>query len=100
MEKVSLLQESEINLLKSDSKGVFEKEQAEFIDIAIHDLDAPLRKLLLLVGMLNEKLAPDNEAGAYMNRIKSCAGDMRSLIDDLAVLAKLSPDKREFTSCT
>ena len=39
----------------------FEKEYADLVDLAVHDLDAPLRKLTLLVGMLTSKLLADKD---------------------------------------
>ena len=67
----------------------FKNEYAEFIDLAAHDLDAPLRKLSVLVEKLagNEKeISADKQA--YLQRINSCLSDMRSLVDNLALLSR------------
>lgn len=58
--------------------------------MAAHDLDAPLRKL----GVLIEKVAAEcqqerrDNVEAYMKRINRCLGDMRSLIDSLTILSR------------
>lgn len=101
MEQTPFLKEGEIKIQHTGSAvtSVSEKDYADFIDMAVHDLDAPLRKLSLLVGMLMDKLSPDKDTQVYIERIENCVGDMRSLIDDLSVLAKVSSGKREYTSC-
>src|SRR6266496_4859145 len=100
MEKTPYFTEGEIKLLhQSSHENAVEKEYAEFIDIAVHDLDAPLRKLNFLVGMLTNKLAAEEEAQSYIERIENCVYDMRSLIDDLSVLAGITPRKKELTFC-
>jgi light-regulated signal transduction histidine kinase (bacteriophytochrome) len=99
MEQTPFLKEGEIKMPHQDAAGsVLEKDYADFIDMAVHDLDAPLRKLSLLIGMLMDKLSPDKDTQVYIERIESCVGDMRSLIDDLSVLAKVNSGKREYTS--
>jgi signal transduction histidine kinase len=79
-----------------------EKDQNEFVDIAAHDLDAPLRKLSLLVDTLLEKHKQGNGAdiSPYVPRIQKCVGDMRSLIESLAVLSRAgisSPSSKQVT---
>jgi signal transduction histidine kinase len=70
----------------------YKKEYAEFIDIAAHDLDAPLRKLGVWVERLTAKYAHDEteEVQGYVQRISTSLVAMRSLLDDLAILSKLS----------
>src|SRR5688572_19932216 len=65
------------------------KEYAEFIEIAAHDLDAPLRKLSLLIDMMNNKYSslPGEDVQSYIIRINTCITDMRALIDGLASLS-------------
>jgi light-regulated signal transduction histidine kinase (bacteriophytochrome) len=100
MEQTPFLKEGEINMQQqSAAVSALEKDYAEFIDMAVHDLDAPLRKLTLLVEMLVDKLSPDKDTQVYIERIGNCVGDMRSLIDDLSVLAKITSGKREYRSC-
>ena len=100
MEKTPYLREDEtIVQHESGGENPFEKEYSDFVDLAVHDLDAPLRKLSLLVGMLTNKVSADKEQQLYVERIGSCIDDMRSLIDDLYVLGKLNAVKPEFKSC-
>lgn len=64
----------------------YKKEYAEFIDIAAHDLDAPLRKL----GVLVERATADQPTGReYVQRIHKCLADMRAMVDSLAALSRL-----------
>ena len=99
MEKMPYPKERESMMQQNGSVSDFEKEYADFIDLAVHDLDAPLRKLTLLVGMLTSKLLADTDMQTYIERIGNCIGDMRSLIDDLSVLGKITSDEIEVTSC-
>jgi len=86
----------------------YKEEYAEFIDIAAHNLDAPLRKLSVLIERLtasdpdknrdeknrdnSQKSHPDNyrEREAYITRIRTALDDMRSLIDSLATLSRVT----------
>src|SRR6185436_8852947 len=81
---------------------VNKKEYTEFIDLATHDLDAPLRKLTTLFEMMVSKfstIGSDEELQRYVQRIGTCIHDMRSLIDDLSQLSRLTSDKNRYTSC-
>jgi signal transduction histidine kinase len=77
--------------------GAYEKEYIDFIDLAAHELDAPLRKLSLLTERLTEKLelaSQNKDVHAYIERINSCVSDMRSAVDSISVLAKTASEKR------
>ena len=71
---------------------IYQKDYAEFIDIAAHDLDAPLRKLSLLIERLTHKYKtePGSDMQDYFSRIQTSLTDMRSLVDSLARLSGLS----------
>jgi signal transduction histidine kinase len=73
----------------------------EFIDIASHDLQAPLRKLGVLTERLTSKYKDNNnpEIEEYVRRINTCITDMRSLIDGLGELANVIPEKSDYASC-
>ena len=79
----------------------YKKEYAEFIEIASHDLDAPLRKLSYLVEKVTSKYEkdPEEEVQTYVNKIETCLADMRSLIDSLAKLSRVTADKKESVPC-
>ena len=84
------------------SPDTFEKDYNDFIELAAHELDAPLRKLTVLVEMLTNKFeTPSQDKGvqSYIERIDGCVNDMRSLIDELSLLAKVRTDKRNYASC-
>ena len=70
----------------------FQREYAEFIEIAAHDLDAPLRKLSLLVDVINKKYSETQgeDVQPYITRINTCIHDMRSLIDCLTLLSSVT----------
>jgi light-regulated signal transduction histidine kinase (bacteriophytochrome) len=81
---------------------LYNKEYTEFIDLATHDLDAPLRKLTTLFEMMTSKfpnVAGDEEVQRYIHRIGACINDMRSLIDDLSKLSRMTVDENKYTSC-
>jgi light-regulated signal transduction histidine kinase (bacteriophytochrome) len=70
----------------------YKEEYAEFIDIAAHNLDAPLRKLSVLIERLTNKQdsGKEEEQQAYITRIRTALDDMRSLIDSLATLSRVT----------
>ncbi|MGZ8525384.1 MAG: sensor histidine kinase [Chitinophagaceae bacterium] len=71
---------------------IHQKDYAEFIDLAAHDLDAPLRKLSLLIERLTHKYQtePASDMQGYFTRIQSSITDMRTLVDSLSRLSGLS----------
>jgi len=77
------------------------KDYAEFIDLAAHDLDAPLRKLSLLIERLayKSKTEPVKDFSDYISRIQTNLAEMRLLIDGLAMLAKINSAIPEKVSC-
>ncbi len=75
----------------------------EFLELAVHDLDAPLRKLVLLTERLEEKciaISLPDDLQPYLSRISSCANDMRSLIDDLHSLTSINSQQTNFSTCS
>lgn len=76
----------------------YQEEYGEFIDIAAHNLDAPLRKLTVLMDRLTQK-HNDEESKNYVQRIRNCLSDMRSLIDSLATLSRVSSANLKIESC-
>lgn len=78
------------------------KEQfTDFVEAAAHDLHAPLRKLSVLIERLTSKyhLQPDDGANEYINRIQTCIGQMKSLIDGLIELASANGQVAEIEPC-
>ena len=78
------------------------KDYAEFIDLAAHDLDAPLRKISLLL----ERLSYKSKAGTvsdiddYIGRIQANLAEMRFLLDSLTMLAKVNSTTPEKIFCS
>lgn len=68
------------------------KDYAEFIDLAAHDLDAPLRKISLLLERLAHKSKSESipDIDDYIGRIQGNIADMRLLVDSLANLASIN----------
>jgi len=72
------------------------KELSEFNYVASHDLQEPLRKIQTFISRLEEKEAESfsNKGFQYLERIKTAADRMRSLIDDLLQFSRTNkPDK-------
>lgn len=67
------------------------KEYTEFIELAAHDLDSPLRKLSVLLERIAKKseAAPDETMNNYLQRAANSVADMRGMIDALTLLARL-----------
>ena len=81
----------------------YKKNYSEFIDIAVHDLQAPLRKLSVLIERLTTKYTDvsenDTEAEEWVTRINGCITNMRSLIDGLSELAGVTADSMKCGPC-
>lgn len=77
------------------------KENEEFILIASHDLQAPLRKLSTFVERLIHKSSETlgSDALLYIEKIQSTLATMRSLIDDLSALSEISEADFHFVQC-
>lgn len=77
------------------------KENEEFIHIAAHDLQAPLRKLSTFVERLTHKSRDvlTGDMQLYLQKIESTVAVMRSLIDDLSVLSDIATANVEFVKC-
>lgn len=73
----------------------------DFIEAAAHDLQAPLRKLSVLVDRVFTKHESefDENAKEYIDRIGSCINQMKSLIGGLLELAKADAISVNNESC-
>jgi light-regulated signal transduction histidine kinase (bacteriophytochrome) len=102
-ESVVMLFPNEQNDINEDKVGQlslaledYKKNYAEFIDIAVHDLQAPLRKLSVLIDRLTTKYTEvsqsDGQVQEWITRINGCITNMRSLIDGLSELSDVTPD--------
>ena len=77
------------------------RENEDFIHIASHDLQAPLRKLSTFVERLTHKSNNilGEEALLYIEKINVTLAHMRSLIGDLSVLSDIAEASMDFTKC-
>ena len=100
METVSQIKIDEI--AAQQLKQAYENEYMDFVDLAAHELDAPLRKLTILTERLSTKFdtaTHDKEIQPYLERMQHCISDMRCLIDELSVLGRLVSGSTQFASC-
>lgn len=90
-----------INMV-DQSFDVYQKEYIEFIDLASHELDAPLRKISLLTGRLTEKFdsVPENkDVHSYLDRLNRCVQDMQSVVESMTTLSKVASARLRVTTC-
>lgn len=78
-----------------------EKEWSGFIDTASHDLHAPLRKVSVFIERLTAKYKTVSDEGVqeYIKRIETSLDEMRSIIDGLSNLARVSSNPVKYSSC-
>ncbi len=81
------------------SASNYQKDYAEFIELAGHDLDAPLRKLSVLVERLVARIDPVGDIAGYITRIQASLADMRSMIDGLSMLAAFTSSEVKQERC-
>ena len=75
----------------------YAKEFEDFSAIASHDLQEPLRKIIVFAGLLESKNPNfDNQSVDYLKRMKSAASRMKSLVFDLMAFTKLGSIKNSF----
>lgn len=98
---------------KTDSKNLFSPKESlrtedsyqehyiQFIEMAAHDLQAPIRKLGVLTDLLINKIRAlkDEEAEKYILRIHSSIDTMRSLIESFTELSKAIPETMVYETC-
>lgn len=79
----------------------YRKDYAEFLDLAVHELDSPLRKLNVLVEKLGEKYESGQvEQGRdYLKRAQASLLSIRSLIDSLYQLSLLDSEDMLLAEC-
>ena len=77
------------------------KELEEFVFIASHDLQEPLRKISTFATRLKEKHINDiNESGMiYLHKMISASSRMRTLLNDLLTYSRITSKTRPFEKC-
>jgi PAS domain S-box-containing protein len=88
------LRQSTIQLERSNH------ELQDFAYVASHDLQEPLRKIVVFGERLKEKKIEDlgPEARDYLDRMQKAAARMQTLINDLLTFSRVTTKARPFTS--
>lgn len=70
----------------------------EFVYVASHDLQEPLRKISTFTERINTKYKEslDEEGQSYLKRVLASAGNMQTLLEDLLDFSKLSFGEKKF----
>ena len=69
----------------------------EFVGISSHDLQEPLRKIIILGDRLKTKINPiDKDANNYLDRIQNAASRMKALVEDLLLYSTMENQARSF----
>ena len=75
------------------------KELQDFAHIASHDLQEPLRKIIIFGDRLESTIQSSNEKGrSYLSRMQKSAGRMKSFIEDLLHYTKVEMKASPFES--
>jgi two-component system, chemotaxis family, CheB/CheR fusion protein len=74
------------------------RELQDFAQVASHDLQEPLRKILSFGDRLKTKAGPslDDQCGDYLNRMLNAASRMQTLITDLMTFSKVETTAQSF----
>jgi len=70
------------------------RELEQFATIASHDLQEPLRKIMVFSEMLKDTISP--EGADYLNRLQASVKRMQSLITDLLCLSRVNRKGQPF----
>ncbi len=76
---------------------VYAKELEDFSSIASHDLQEPLRKIIIFGDRLRSRIPPaDEQSKDYLERMQTAALRMRNLVDDLLQYSRTGADEKLF----
>jgi signal transduction histidine kinase len=89
------------SLKTEPGKEEYKQMYNELVEIAAHDLKAPLRKLAVFTDRLTAKFSTPGkeEVNEYVHRIHSCINEMNELIDALTEYAGLTPGSMSIGKC-
>lgn len=84
-------------LENANQKLVFKnKELEQFAYIASHDLQEPLRKIMIMLSRAGEHLSEDQKKEYYFDRITLAAGRLSNLITDVLNYSRIDNRNQEF----
>jgi signal transduction histidine kinase len=93
-EKISLLNDQ---LIKSNTHlKIVNEELDRFAYVASHDLQEPLRKIMVFIDKILAKQNMDDDTGKYFQKIIDSANRMQSLINDLLSFSKQAVSPSDF----
>ena len=89
------------NAERKNMADEYERKLFDFIDLASHDLDSPLRKLSSFTERLTAKYKDeqDEQTKTYVQKIQGLISGMRSMIDDMSALSKANAIEIENMDC-
>jgi signal transduction histidine kinase len=96
---ITALKNSSVELESSNQQLKHSNERLlEFTQVASHDLNEPLRKILTYTDLLNDRYGEKLEFGArdYLTRINKTARRMQSLINDLLSFSQVTNVTHKF----
>lgn len=79
----------------------YKEQYINFIHMAAHDLQSPVRKLEVFTDRLIAQLGPGEnvEIEKYSRRMRSCIAEIQSLVGGFAVLATSLRETMHYSSC-
>jgi len=98
----TLKDNTELKMIQSElenanSKLVFKnKELEQFAYIASHDLQEPLRKIMIMISRAGQHLSEDQKKEYYFDRITSAATRLSTLITDVLNYSRIDNNKKQY----
>jgi signal transduction histidine kinase len=74
---------------RGEAIAILQQQQQEFLSLATHDLQSPLRKLETFIDQLSHKLPENADLSSYIDRINSTVSHMRYMINSAESLVNV-----------
>ena len=88
------MENEKMDMVRGEARqDLFREQYNNFISMAAHDLQSPLRKLSVLADRLTQKYAAiqDEEIGQYTKRMQASISELQKLVDGFTELAAAIP---------